>query len=337
MKKFFDQNQLGYGQTIAVIESCGTWGSMKNALTNSQSPLPKTLREDYKDRFLAPIGKGPGGNPNIKDAYEIKVDPYDHGSLVASVLMDLSPQAKVLPVSTGIVNAVTKYNTEDALMELAARKDVNIVNLSGGVAYFASYYNLHFNGYNSDGTPKRGYPIFFDPKVVKSFKAIIKSGKVIVMAAGNEGEQLNEPRKLRNHQDYHHRDYYHYLFQHIFKGLTEEEKKSVILAGNLNSDTRLASPCSNRPGSKKENQNRFLFAPGKGKISYLDSESNGTCFSAAYISSALANLLSKSKKITPKAAVKTLLDSAELQKDVATYGRGIIRADRALDWLEVSK
>ncbi|MDN8896692.1 hypothetical protein Q0O91_13660, partial [Staphylococcus aureus] len=92
---------------------------IKNALTNSQSLLPKTLREDYKDRFLAPIGKGPGGDPNIKDADAIKVDSYDHGSLVASVLMDLSPQAKVLPVSTGVVNTVTKYSTEDALIELA--------------------------------------------------------------------------------------------------------------------------------------------------------------------------------------------------------------------------
>ncbi|HLB59946.1 MAG TPA: hypothetical protein VJL87_07710 [Bdellovibrionota bacterium] len=120
---------------------------------------------------------------------------------------------------------------------------------------------------------------------------------------------------------------------HLVESLDAETLQSVILAGNLDPNTLLASESSNRPGNWVEAQDRFLYAPGHHMLSHFDFVEWGTSLSAPYICAAIANLCSK-PGVTPKMAVKALMDSADERPEKAIYGRGVIRADKALELLE---
>ncbi|MBX9806066.1 MAG: S8 family serine peptidase [Alphaproteobacteria bacterium] len=107
------------------------------------------------------------------------------------------------------------------------------------------------------------------------------------------------------------------------------------MAGSCDPDTRTITSYSNKPGSLKNAQDAFLFAPGNHVTNFAkkDDVAVGTSFAAPYICAAIANLASK-RNITPKRAVQALKETAERRPDVRTYGRGIIRADKALEYLE---
>jgi hypothetical protein len=123
------------------------------------------------------------------------------------------------------------------------------------------------------------------------------------------------------------------LAGHLMKELDPETRKSIILAGSCALEERKIAAYSNKPGALKNAQEAFLIAPGHYATSYNDDVAIGTSFAAPYICAAIANLTSN-RKFSPKRAVQALKDSAERRLDVGTYGRGIIRADKALELLE---
>ncbi len=213
------------------------------------------------------------------------------------------------------------------MIDLVGRKDINIINVEG----CHCIYDISVREYVLNGIPKYEYKYSLPKKLINAYKSVTKAGKIIIHAAGNEGEEL-QPYQFSETQTI----FYSPYFFDLLDKLNSEEKLSIAIVGNLDPDTRSAIASSNKPGKRTDAQERFLFAPaGKVKLSYTGEVFNGgTSLAAPYICAAVANLLSKSKTLTPKKALNILLESSEKQQDVATYGRGIIRASRALEVLD---
>jgi hypothetical protein len=329
LQPLFSKNLLGKGQTVAFVEYSGTWKDLQDTVSKG-GIVPARKRQIYKDNFLPVRGKGP--NNNLHSLSE-GVEEYarDHGALVASYFLDFSPQAKVLPVSTYYSPVDPFYDVADALLELSRNKEVSVVSLSGySVSNLPEVLQIKDN---LSQTVKYQYKLTFPKKLTDAFKAVTKAGKAIVIATGNEAQEipLHSPVIL----DESKWDYGSYLL-HLLENLDNETKQCVIFAGNLHPDTLTPSWSSNKAGKRADAQDRFLFAPaGKLHVSYSAQViDGGTSCAAPFISAALANLLSRSKAITPKRAVKALLESAEIQKDKTIYGRGIIKTHKALEFLE---
>ncbi|MBY0500629.1 MAG: S8 family serine peptidase [Alphaproteobacteria bacterium] len=316
----------GQGQTVAVIELSGGWQQIKDVGNGTYGNLPPECKANYKSNFLTPIG-GPGLHPEqMNDFIRDKGNPY-HGSSVTSVILDLAPQAKILPVSTyACYGSDVFYDTADALMNLSKRSDVSIINMSSGYTKFKinSIYKP-----NKNGGEERLMKTIYPPRLTEAFKAIAKAGKVVVIAAGNDNREIQAPAFEAENEIVKEED----QVGHLMQELDPETRKSIIVAGSYDLDNRKIAAYSNKPGSLKNIQDSFLLAPGKHVQQYDDMVGDGTSSAAPYICAAIANLTSH-RKISPKRAVQALKDTAERRPDVATYGRGIIRADKALELLE---
>ena len=60
-----------------------------------------------------------------------------HGAKVSSVILELAPHAKVLPVSSYYdASSSHLYDVAHALMTLSRRPEVNIINISAGPVGF---------------------------------------------------------------------------------------------------------------------------------------------------------------------------------------------------------
>lgn len=329
----YSKDHLGQAQTVAPIEYSGVWQQAKDIIHNDRGMIHSDIKDRYKRNFLTPIGGGKL-HPEKKNDWVRLASDNDHGSSVASVVMDLSPQTKILPVSTyNSPETPTQprhfYDISDALMDLSLRKDVGVINISGG------WVNL---GGSADecvkiDTDTNGKPIVlfktkYTPKMLEGFKAVARAGKVVVMAAGNQERDI-QPLKFEQGS----RRGGDELIAHLLEALDPETRKSLVIAGNLNPHTRKLCSTSNKPGVWPEAQERFLCASGYHMLSHVDFVVEGTSFAAPYVCAAIANLCSK-PGVTPRQAAQALLDTADRHPDVRTYGRGLIRADKALELLE---
>ncbi|MBX9806067.1 MAG: S8 family serine peptidase [Alphaproteobacteria bacterium] len=333
LDKLLAKDMNGGGQTVAVIELSGEWKPLKEAMNGKAGFLSPQLKANYKANFLTPIG-GPDLHPEEKNDWLRDRDRIDggdssyHGSSVSSVILDFVPQAKILPVSTYLCRHTDRfYDTADALMDLSRRSDVSIINMSSGYTKSTSYLKTE---YKPDGTEIDLFKRIYNPKLAEAFKAIAKAGKVVVIAAGNEGKPIDTPQfwpsGKRGVKE---------LVGQLMQELDAGTRQSIIVVGSCDPDTRTITPYSNKPGLLKNIQESFLLAPGNHVTNFAkkDDMAIGTSFAAPYVCAAIANLASK-RNITPKRAVQALKETAERRPDVRTYGRGIIRADKALEYLE---
>ena len=333
LDKLLAKDMKGQGQTVAVIELSGDWQQIKDVMNGKYGNLPPERKANYKSNFLTPIG-GPGLHPEemndwIRNREHNGIDCPHHGSSVSSVILDLAPQTKVLPVSTyACYRSDQFYDVADALMDLSKRPDVGIINMSSG------YTDFEINSISKkkqDGSEERLIKTIYRPKLVEAFKAVAKAGKVVVIAAGNQGIPIQVPEFVTSEENVRRED----LFGHLMQELDSETRQSVILAGSYDPETRQIASYSNKPGSLKNAQEAFLFAPGKHLQQYDYMVGDGTSLAAPYICAVLSNLTSN-LNISPRRAVQALKETAERRPDVRTYGRGIIRADKALELLERS-
>jgi subtilisin family serine protease len=331
LDKLLARDLNGQGQTVAVIELSGEWQPLREAMNGRAGFLPPQLKANYKANFLTPIG-GPGLHPEekndwLRDKNRICGGSPYHGSSVSSVILDFAPQAKVLPVSTYYCrNSSQFYDTANALIDLSRRPDVSIINMSSGYTDFKLMpKNEPKEGSNEEYLYKTIYP----PTLIEAFKAVAKAGKVVVIAAGNEGEAINVPQFQPLGQGGEE------LAGYLMQELDAETRQSIVVAGSCDPDTRTITSYSNRAGLLKNVQDAFLLAPGNHVTNFAknDDVAIGTSFAAPYICAAIANLASK-RNITPRRTVQALKETAERRPDVRTYGRGIIRADKALEYLE---
>jgi hypothetical protein len=323
------KDMKGRGQTVAVIELSGEWQQIKDVGNSKYGSLPPEIKANYKSNFLTPIG-GPGLHPEQMNDFirDKEGDPY-HGSAVASLIIDLAPQTKILPVSTyACYGSDVFYDRADALITLSRRPDVNIINISSGYTDF-EIKSIYVP--KKDGREERLIKTIYRPKLLDAFKAVAKAGKVIVIGAGNDSREIHAPTfesdggKMKEEEQ----------IGHLMQELDPETRKSIIVAGSYDLDTQKIASYSNKPGSFKNIQEAFLLAPGKHVQQYDNMLGAGTSLAAPYICAAIANLTSN-RKFSPKRAVQALKDTADRHPDVKTYGRGSIRADQALELLERS-
>lgn len=330
LDKLLARDMNGGGQTVAVIELSGEWQALKDAMNGKTGFLSPQLKANYKANFLTPIG-GPGLHPEEKNDWLRTKDRIDggnsyHGSSVASVIMDFTPQAKILPVSTYYCHHTDRfYDTANALMNLSQRSDVNIINISSG---YINSELIQKSEPKKDGTEYL-YKTIYPPKLAEAFKAIARAGKVVVIGVGNEGKAIEIPQFRPSGQRGGRKELVGYLMQE----LDAETRQSIVLAGSYDRMTSTIASYSNRAGLLKNAQDAFLLAYGNHVTTFDNDVAIGTSFAAPYICAAIANLASK-RNITPKRAVQALKETAERRPDVRTYGRGIIRADKALEFLE---
>ncbi|MBX9806069.1 MAG: S8 family serine peptidase [Alphaproteobacteria bacterium] len=243
--------------------------------------------------------------------------------------MDFAPQAKVLPVSTyNTYGSSQFYDMEKALTELSQRSEVGIINMSSG---YTNFDVIRRNVRKTNGKEEKLIKIIHPPKLIEAFKAVVKAGKVVVIGAGNEGKTIDVPQFRPSGQG----DIWKELAGQLMQELDVETRQSIVVAGSYDRMTNAIASYSNKAGCLKNVQDAFLLAPGNHVTNFAknDDLAVGTSFAAPYICAAIANLASK-RNITPKKAVQALKETAERRPDVRTYGRGIIRADKALELLE---
>jgi len=315
----------GQGQTVAMIECNGTWKEMNDVIHKGQGTLPSQVRANYTTNFLPPIG-GSNLDPNVVYA-RLPDNPY-HGSQVASVVLDYAPQAKVLPTSTtACFNLPFSYSVANALFDLSRREDVKIINISSG--YFDRNADSKHE-YDSHGTSRYSCKFTNPPDLSKAVKEISKKGKILVIGAGNEGKEIETPQYTESTGDN-----FNHMVGELLDSIDAETRSSIIVAGNIDAESRTLFQESNRPGTRADAQGVFLCAPGGHVMSWSGAKGNGTSLSAPYICAALADLMSMSPNITPKRARQALFESAEKRPgEDHLYGRGIIRADKAAELLE---
>ena len=212
-------------------------------------------------------------------------------------------------------------------MDLSKRPNVSIINMSSG---YTDFERAPQDKPGINGIKEYLFKTIYRPKLIEAFKTVAKAGKVVIIAAGNEGKPIDIPQFLPLGQIGTHE-----LVGYLMQELDPETRKSIIVAGSYDPDTQKIASYSNKPGSLKNIQEAFLLAPGRYVQQYNNIMWEGTSFAAPYICAAIANLTSN-RKISPRRAVQVLKDTAERRPDVGTYGRGIIRADKALELLERS-
>lgn len=322
LDSLYSQNLFGQGQKVAPIEYAD-WEEMTDVRNGLKGNLSPKMRSVYVNNFSSTCPSRGMNNHHCRYRFQNRYR-HDHGSLVSSIVMDFAPQAK-----TNLVGLFKcgchDFSLADSLNHLAEQNDVSIINMSTW-PFYPSFARLRDGQYSPE----------FE-EIVEAFRRVARAGKAIVIAGSNEGLAYSHPqfdywnygRPAASWQD----DIVNAFLVKLMTRLDSETRKSIIIAGNLDPVTQRAATSSNKPGSVQEVQDRFLFAPGKFQA-YSDRVVGGTSFAAPFICAALACLLSKSTTITPKKAVKALLDSAEVQPDRWTYGRGIMRARRALSLLE---
>jgi len=332
LTKLYALGAWGQGMTIAPIDQSGTWKYLRDVINNPYSLLTPERRENYRKHFLPAIG-GPNLHPDEKNAWIRICDPGFHGADVSSVVLDLAPQTKVLPVSTyDTPGSPDFYDVADAVMDLAQRPDVNIINISAGHVHFTSPSK---DGYDANGKLIYVYKTVYTPKFAEAFRAAAQAGKVIVLAAGNGGEDIKPPEftqstKMPRSQ----------IMGHLVEALDPETLESVFFAGNLDPETGTVSKRSNKPGPWETAQKRFAVTPGSHELPDVKGLiTKGTSFSSPLFASGIAVVASaftaKHKAHPPlKVIGQALLDTADPRESAEISGCGVMRAKKAFDRLE---
>lgn len=313
--------------TVAVIECSGSWGAMTEAINNPQSKLSPEQREHYRRHFLTPIGDPQGRlHPQVRHCDDPALGGKDHGAAVASRILTEAPDAIILPISTYIGDAPARgvlqegYDLADAMMDLSQREDVKIINFSAGKI---KYTVVGHNEYDENGRSRYATKIENTPKLAEAFRALARAGKVIILAAGNTGEDIT-PHQFE-HSITFKGDSYHTMGD-IVEGLDEETLKHVLFVGTLNPDTDLATTYSNKPGNWAKAQERFAFFHCRHRPPYAYLEEGGTSFAAPGVCAKIANYCSK-HDVTAREALDAVLATAEQRPERHIYGRGVLRPD----------
>jgi len=331
-------NPHGPEITVAIVEQSGTWKPLPDAIHNPQSLLSPETREHYRRNFLTPIGDPQGRLHPEEQNDEIRLtDKGDyHGAYVAAVLLD--HRAKVRPVSTfNTTGLPDRYDVADALMDLVQKPNVNIINISAGY--------IHANAAVQAVRDENGLLLHYmtktvyTPKLVEALKALADAGKVIVWAAGNNGNDIQSPQYKRSNTG----EPCSQIMGHLIEALDRKTRKSIIIAGGYDPDTGNAIDYSNKPGNWPEAQERFLFAPCRHSPAYLDykigettcgATVGGTSIAAPAICAAIAKLCEAIPGLPPKKAMKALLKTADQRPEKHIYGCGLVRADKAFEELK---
>jgi subtilisin family serine protease len=268
----------GKGVTVAVVDSglAGASAGLAHSISNASIDIvPGRKDPDHSDRHAVYIAETLVGSPEGEGAVGVAYD------------------AQVLSVRAD--------NDDDCRKECA----FSARNLAKAVDYAVSK-KVRVIDLSLAGDEPLGAR--FEASLAKA----VKSGAVVVIAAGNDGRSQAEwPGR--------------YAADPRFAG-------AVVAVGAVNKDGEMAS-FSNRAGMARAS---YIAAPGQKVVTDCDAETcaliSGTSFAAPHVAGALALLMQAFPDLTGKQALDLILRSAQgggsLQGDTV-YGRGRLDVYRA--------
>ncbi len=288
----------GEGVRIAIIDSGidVSHPDLGNVFGMSWSAGDEALVGDFHGTFVAGIA----GASRTQTG-----DPDDmHGLAYRATLLNFQAARPSVTASTGSIF----FRNSDV---------VDALNLASGIgpsstAMESDIINLSLGGFSdSDST--------FDV-LRTAMRAVAAEGKIMVIAAGNEGNDTDPSKKL----------------QPIYPAAYADDSGIAglaIVVGNLTKDG-VAAASSNLCGDTK---NYCLFAPGT-KIQSTLAGGNygigtGTSFAAPYVSGAAAVVKAGFPGVSNEDVVDRLLLTAEDLGDPGvddTYGRGLLDLEAAM-------
>ncbi|MBY0272178.1 MAG: S8 family serine peptidase [Alphaproteobacteria bacterium] len=229
-----------------------------------------------------------------------------HGTHVAGIIANVAPDAKIIPIK---VQGFDGDQDFVKALQIASKSPAHIVNISLRLSH----------------TGRK-----LSPNVYAALIKLAQSGKIIVIAAGNEGVSL-----MKNA----------YTASLVQLSHDPEMQERLILAGALsykNGSESLAE-FSNFPGNSSSgiSQTYFITAPGEDILSTITGgyfgEKSGTSMAAPMVVGALCLLMQAFPESTPENVARLLLTSARkvsidsLPVSLNTFGQGIVDLKAALD------
>lgn len=283
----------------------GSGGGTNPPPTEMVNPGRVTLKTDAAGNAIVPVKVGvidTGFNVNHEELKDVVTDAqdfggsgtiiddkYPHGTNVAQVIggsnVGYSGNVELLLGKVADTNGIITSSTTGAAGEWAIDNGAKIVNLSLGGAISGV----------SDAKMKGMYD-----------KAVAKDA-LIVMAAGNNGQNLSS-------------DPFNFKDDSIFAAGNEAYKEHSLIVGALDTNGNLAS-YSNHAGENKDVQDRFLVAPGDNVVAKPDQVGkpkpgetdnfDGTSSAAPVVSAAAATIRAYWSHMTAKQTADLLLKTAD--------------------------
>lgn len=243
----------------------------------------------------------------------------DHGNNVLETLMKYAPESTLVPIEARDSNAVIA-----ALKYIKERHDIQYVNMSFGPGKTGGKL------LEQDGELTI-IPSQLDEDYLNAVRECAKSGKILVMAAGNSNQTISPDSNATSEQTI--------ATDKALKDLLADPQVSnqVVIVQSYDRDGSRLSSFSNKPGTK-EIADVTVGAPG-GDIYFQGSMTfaSGTSFSAPACTGVLASLQSGFPNKATRLVRKVLFLGAK-RRDLPAeeVGRGLINAPQAWRILEES-
>ena len=228
-----------------------------------------------------------------------------HGTHVAGIIANVAPDAKIIPIK---IQGFDGDQDFVKALQIASKSSAHIVNISLRLSH----------------TRRE-----LSPNVYTAMITLAQSGKIIVIAAGNEGMPLMKSA---------------YTASLVRLSHDPKMQGRLILAGALSykNGREYLAEFSNFPGnsSYEISQTYFITAPGEDILSTITGgyfgEKSGTSMAAPMIVGALCLLMQAFPEYEPENVVRLLLTSARkistdgLPISSRIFGRGIVDLKAAL-------
>lgn len=228
-------------------------------------------------------------------------DPAGHGTAVAAVAAAARDNSGIVGIAPDATLAVMRADHNNCADSCRFNDSAIAAGLDAAVAAGATVINISLGGSSANATLRN------------AFARAASAGRVIVVAAGNDGAANVDPLALA--------------------ALQSAGGGHVIVAGAADGSGEIAS-FSNRAGSAEAN---YLLAPGE-KIRSFDQSGqyllySGTSMAAPAITAAVALLAQAFPDLSAAHIVEILLGSADDAGSAGAdpiYGRGLLNIGRAM-------
>ncbi|EKE09443.1 MAG: hypothetical protein ACD_16C00169G0002 [uncultured bacterium] len=283
------QHLEGKGATVAVLDE--GFDSDHHALKSQLSPYRYNTSNERRD---------------VSESVIFEQGKYifeSHGTHVAGIIAKVAPNAEVIPIK---VMGFEGDQTFVKALQIATKSHAHVVNIS---------LRLSHTGQS------------LSPNVYNALIDLAQSGKLIVIAAGNEGIPL-----MGNA----------YTASLVELAHDPKIKGCLILAGasSYKEGTETLANFSNYPGNNLAAQRFFITAPGEDILSTITGgrfgEKSGTSMATPMVVGALCLLKEAFPNLPPELIANLLLTSARkvslegIPLVSTTFGQGLVNLEAAL-------
>jgi len=326
----------GQGITVAVCD-IGFFNVLSTPIIGNVYGQNKNLSADWYNEYtfawhkfqeqnqtLLPLKFFGEGSEKIVDGSY----PY-HGSEMVSYVHSMAPQARILPVA--VKDDVTSW--VNCLNELAEDSTINIISLSRGLP-------------GADDSLTENFHLVH-PEFKKALLSCLHNGKIVVLAAGNNGMTIPMNPEAPNYQNVgfsFDMSGYHFLvgpsrISSLFGGEDENSPlfSNFLIMGSTKSDSLELHERSVTPGQGPA-QKQYLTVDSDNIHSFFDKNISwgGCSASTAQMSGVLASLWSAKGFDTPGSEiVKAVLNTGDKDNifNPELHGNGRLNSIHAFDFL----